>query len=202
MGKKGIEFVAHPAAFRPSRYLKITEEFKVQMPLLTRADVEKAGMRLVETDKPYPLLDGAVLFLGEIERKAEFEKGMPNAFYEEDGKEIKDDLEDDSAIVANVKGKGLVILSGCAHAGIVNTINHAKKETGVNQVYAAMGGFHLTGPPLEPVIAPTVSALKDLDPTYIVPTHCTGRKAIEKIEDEMPEKFLLNMVGTRMIFSA
>ena len=201
IGRKGIEFVAHPAAFRTTRYLKITEDFKIQMPFLTRADVEKAGMTPVATDKPYLLLDGKVLFLGEVKRTAGFEKGMPNAFYEADGKEIKDDLEDDTAVVANVKGKGLVIVSGCAHSGIINTITHANNETGVDQLYVVMGGFHLTGPLLEPVIEPTVNALKDLDPTYIVPTHCTGRKAIQQIENEMPEKFLLNMVGTRMIFA-
>jgi 7,8-dihydropterin-6-yl-methyl-4-(beta-D-ribofuranosyl)aminobenzene 5'-phosphate synthase len=202
MGKKGIELVAHPAAFRTTRYLKVTEEFKIQMPYLTKEEVEKAGMTSVATDKPYLLMDGTVLFLGEIKRSSEFEKGMPNAFYEADGEEVKDDLEDDTAVVANVRGKGLVIVSGCAHAGIINTINHAMAETGVDQIYAVMGGFHLTGPLLAPVIEPTVNALKDLNPAYIVPTHCTGRMAIQQIEKEMPEKFLLNMVGTRMIFSA
>ena len=123
-------------------------------------------------------------------------------FYDDEGEEKWDPIEDDTAIVANVKGKGLVILSGCAHAGIINTVRYAKEVTGIDQVFVVMGGFHLTGKDFEPVIEPTVEALKDLSPKYVVPTHCTGRKAIMHIEKEMPEEFLLNMSGTKMVFKA
>ena len=123
-------------------------------------------------------------------------------FYDDDGEEKWDPIEDDTAIVANVKGKGLVILSGCAHAGIINTVRYAQEVTGVDSVHVVMGGFHLTGADFEPVIEPTVEALKILDPKYVVPTHCTGRKAIMLIEKEMPDKFLLNMSGTKMVFEA
>ena len=111
-------------------------------------------------------------------------------------------IPDNTAIVANVKGKGLVVLSGCAHAGIVNTVNYAREVTRNNKIFAVMGGFHLTGPDFEPIIEPTTEGLKEIDPEFVIPTHCTGRKAITHIEKEMPEKFLLNMVGTKMIFSA
>ena len=123
-------------------------------------------------------------------------------FYDDEGEEKWDPIEDDTAIVANVKGKGLVILSGCAHAGIINTVRYAQEVTGVDQLYVVMGGFHLTGKDFESTIEPTVEALKDLNPNYVVPTHCTGRKAIAHIEKEMPEKFLLNMSGTKMVFKA
>ena len=102
----------------------------------------------------------------------------------------------------NVKGKGLVILTGCAHAGIVNTVRHAVKITGVEKVCTVMGGFHLSGPFFEPIIEQTTEELKELNPLYVVPTHCTGRKAIMHIESEMPEKFILNMSGTKLTFSA
>jgi 7,8-dihydropterin-6-yl-methyl-4-(beta-D-ribofuranosyl)aminobenzene 5'-phosphate synthase len=69
-------------------------------------------------------------------------------------------------------------------------------------VFAVMGGFHLTGADFEPVIGRTTEALKAINPRYIVPTHCTGRKASMHIEREMPDKFLLNMSGTRMVFAA
>ncbi len=65
-----------------------------------------------------------------------------------------------------------------------------------------MGGFHLTGPEMAPIIEPTIQGLKDIDPTYIIPTHCTGRDAIMRIEKEMPGKFLLNMAGTKLTFAA
>jgi 7,8-dihydropterin-6-yl-methyl-4-(beta-D-ribofuranosyl)aminobenzene 5'-phosphate synthase len=157
---------------------------------------------LLETKEPYPMLDGFLLFLGEIPRKIEFEKGMPNAYYEEDGEEKWDPIDDDTAIVANVRGKGLVVLSGCAHSGIINTIGYARELTGIDKVFAVMGGFHLTGPSFAGIIEPTANALKDINPGYIVPTHCTGRNAIMYLEKEMPDKFLLNMAGTKLIFSA
>ena len=123
-------------------------------------------------------------------------------FYDDAGEEKWDPIEDDTAIVAHVKGKGLVILSGCAHAGIINTVRYAPEVTGVEPVHVVMGGFHLTGADFEPIIEPTVEALKILNPKYVVPTHCTGRKAIMHIEKEMPDKFLLNMSGTKMVFEA
>lgn len=202
IGKKGIELVLHPAAFRGSRYLKIQQGLKINFPPFTREKAEAAGTTLIETLEPYPLLDGFLLFLGEIPRKSEFEKGMPRAHYEEDGQEKWDPIEEDTAVVANVRGKGLVVLSGCAHSGIINTVRYARKLTGVDSVLAVMGGFHLTGPDFSDIIEPTTEALKDIDPDYVVPTHCTGRNAVMHIEKEMPDRFLLNMAGTRLTFSA
>jgi 7,8-dihydropterin-6-yl-methyl-4-(beta-D-ribofuranosyl)aminobenzene 5'-phosphate synthase len=147
------------------------------------------------------MLDGALLFLGEIPRRTDFEKGMLRARYEEEGREKFDPIEDDSAVVAHVKGKGLVVLSGCAHSGIVNTVAYAREITEVDEIFAIMGGFHLTGADFEPIIERTTQALKAFNPRYIVPAHCTGRKASMHIEREMPEEFLLNMSGTRMVFA-
>ena len=202
VGKNGIELVLHPEAFRKPRYVKITEDFLVNFPPFTRDTVKEAGLTLVETAEPYPLLDGEIFFLGAIPRLTDFEKGIPNMYYRQNGEEIWDDIADDTAIVANVKEKGLVILSGCAHSGIINTVNYARKVSGVNKVFAVMGGFHLNGPEMEPAVGPTVQGLKEIDPTYVVPTHCTGRSAVMRIEKEMPDNFLLNMSGTRLIFSS
>jgi 7,8-dihydropterin-6-yl-methyl-4-(beta-D-ribofuranosyl)aminobenzene 5'-phosphate synthase len=199
IGKKGIELIVHPAAFRNPRYIKTHNGSKVYFPPFIQEHVQNMGVDVVEAQEPYSFLDGSLLFLGEIPRNTEFEKGMLSTHYEEDGKEKRDGLEDDTALVAHVKGKGLVILSGCAHSGIVNTVQYARKLTGIDTVCAVMGGFHLTDPD---VIQPTTKALKAIDPEYIVPTHCTGRKAIMYMEKEMPEKFLLNMAGTKLTFSA
>lgn len=202
IGEKGIPLVLHPAAFRRHRYLKGPENIKVYFPSFTGEKVQATGVRLVETKEPYPLLDGNLLFIGEIPRKTGFEKGAAYLCYEEDGKEKRDPIEDDTAIVANIKGKGLFVLSGCAHSGIINTVRYAQELTGVNKIFGLMGGFHLTGPDFDPILEPTIEELKDVAPEYIVPTHCTGRKAIMKIEKEMPNQFLLNMAGTKLIFAA
>jgi len=201
IGKKGIELVLHPSAFRQQRYLKAPDGSKIFLPSLNREKLKTAGIIPVESKDPYSLLDGALLFLGQVPKKTDFETGDSRLCYDLQGESHQDLIEDDSAIIAHVKGKGLVILSGCAHAGIVNTVKYAQEATGVDTIYAVMGGFHLTGAVNEPAIGPTIEGLKELNPGYIVPTHCTGRKAAMLIEKEMPGKFLLNMSGTKMIFA-
>jgi len=202
VGKKNIEFVVHPAVFRSPRYRKITNDFKAYWPAFTRKMVMDAGLTLMETKEPYPLLGGSFLFLGEIPRETDFEMGMPDVYYEENGEEIFDPIEDDTAVVVHLKGKGLVVLSGCAHAGIVNTTKYAMEVTGIDKVHAIMGGFHLTGSQFEPFIEITTEALKEIDPDFVIPTHCTGRNAVNHMEKEMPSKFLLNMAGTKMTFES
>ena len=202
IGKKDLKLVLHPAAFRNPRFLKIADNRKIILPSLNRKKIENFGVTPVETKEPYALLDGAVYFLGEIPRKTDFEKGAASLCYEENGVEKQDPINDDSSLVAHLKGKGLIILSGCAHAGIINTINYAKETSGIKHVHAVMGGFHLTGAEFEAIIEPTVNNLKEINPDYIIPTHCTGRKSILAIENEMPDKFIMNMSGTKMTFAS
>ncbi|WP_300656059.1 MBL fold metallo-hydrolase [Pseudomonas sp.] len=202
VGRKDIKLVVHPAAFRHPRYIKFTEEMRINFPPFTREAVKDMGVSLLEKSGPHLLADGFILFLGEIPRTSDFERGMPNAFYEDQGEAKHDSIEDDTAIVANVKGQGLVILSGCAHSGIINTVRYAQEVTGVEKVFVVMGGFHLTGPDYASIINTTTDALKDIRPRYIVPTHCTGRNAVMHIEQEMNREFLLNMAGTKLTFSA
>jgi 7,8-dihydropterin-6-yl-methyl-4-(beta-D-ribofuranosyl)aminobenzene 5'-phosphate synthase len=201
-GKEQLQLVLHPMAFKGPRFLKIPGGLKFYFPHFKRAVPEGMGLSVCETSEPRLLLGGDVVFLGEIPRKTEFERGMPMAFFEENGVEKWDPIEDDTALVANVKGKGLVVLSGCAHSGIVNTVLYARELCGLEKVHAVMGGFHLTGPAFAETIAPTLEAFKKISPDYIIPTHCTGHTAIRRFEDEMPRQFLLNMSGTKMVFSA
>ena len=163
--------------------------------------VKKAGFKPVQTKEPYPMLGGTVLFLGDIPRRTDFEKGFPIAHRLEDGKEVPDPIEDDTSIVMNLWGKGLIILSGCAHAGIINTVQYALEVTGESRVYAIMGGFHLSGPFFEQIIDRTATELQKFDPVYVIPTHCTGRKAVMEIEKKMPAQFILNMAGTKLTFA-
>jgi len=201
IGRDGVELVLHPAAFKQQRYLKFAGNFKARFPEVTRKKIEKKGVRLRETKEPLPLLDGDVLYLGEICRQTEFEKGMPHAFFMDKGVETWDPIEEDTGIAINLKGRGLVVLTGCAHSGIVNTVNYARTVTGVNPVHVIIGGFHLAGPAFEPIVEKTIEELKKINPAYIVPTHCTGRKSVMEIEKAMPSQFILNMAGTGLTFS-
>jgi 7,8-dihydropterin-6-yl-methyl-4-(beta-D-ribofuranosyl)aminobenzene 5'-phosphate synthase len=201
IGKKGLEFVAHPVVFRSERYT-IRDDKRIDMPTPDKRELERYGFKVVETKNPYLLLGGDVLFLGEVPRKTAFEKGMTNAYFDEGGKRMIDRLEDDTALVMRLKNKGLVVLSGCAHSGIINTVEHARQVTGVEKVHVVMGGFHLTGPAFEPIIDDTLVFMSAIAPDFIVPAHCTGRKAVLAFEQAMPDKFIVNMPGTRLTFSA
>jgi len=201
IGKKDLPFVVHPSAFKSPRYLKFGEDFKINFPKLTREMIKTAGFSTVETEKPYLMLDDTILFLGEIPHTTDFEKGWPLPHCQKDGKESWDPIEDDSSIVMNLKDKGLVILSGCAHSGIINTVRHAIAVTGIDKVHAVMGGFHLAGPFFEPIIDRTTEELQKINPAYIIPAHCTGRKAMMEMEKQMPDQFILNMAGTKLTFT-
>jgi 7,8-dihydropterin-6-yl-methyl-4-(beta-D-ribofuranosyl)aminobenzene 5'-phosphate synthase len=99
--------------------------------------------------------------------------------------------------VAHVRGRGVVVLTGCGHAGIVNIVRYARQLTGVDAVHAVMGGFHLTGGLFEPIIPATVEALAELTPDVVVPAHCSGWKAATALAARLPEAFIQNTVGTR-----
>jgi len=200
VGRKGVPLAVHPAAFQESRWVEPLPGLEIIMPVITREKVRDAGFEPLESKDPVLMLDGRALFLGEIPRRTGFEKGMPNAFRRENGEKIHDPLEDDTALVMNLSDKGLVVLSGCAHSGIVNTVLYAQEVTGVDQVHVVMGGFHLSGPAMAGAVDPTVAAIKDLAPAYVVPTHCTGRRAGMAFEREMPDAFVLNMSGTTLRF--
>lgn len=200
IGKQNIPFVVHPSAFKSPRYLKFGEELKINFPKLTREMVKQAGLSVIETEKPYPMLDSTILFLGEIPHATDFEKGWSLPHCQKDDKEVWDAIEDDTSIVMNLKDKGLVIVSGCAHSGIINTVLYAKTLTGIDKIHAVMGGFHLSGPFFEPIIDRTTQELQNLHPAFVIPTHCTGRKAIMAMEKQMPDQFILNMAGTKLTF--
>ena len=147
-----------------------------------------------------------LLITGQISRHTIYEKGFPLQYKEDPtkGNLIPDPLvNDDQAIVVNIKDKGLVIISGCAHAGIINTINYAKFLTGINKIYAIVGGFHLTGGGIyEDAIESTIRELKKINPRYLVPCHCTGWKATNRIIQKLPEKFLQPSTCTTFTFNS
>jgi 7,8-dihydropterin-6-yl-methyl-4-(beta-D-ribofuranosyl)aminobenzene 5'-phosphate synthase len=111
-----------------------------------------------------------------------------------------DPFHDDQGLAVNVKDKGLVVIGGCSHAGIINTVRHLQRVAGGERVHAVLGGFHLTGSLFEPIIGPTIREMKRLGPDFVVPMHCTGWKAINQFAAEMPGQFILNTEGTTYVF--
>jgi 7,8-dihydropterin-6-yl-methyl-4-(beta-D-ribofuranosyl)aminobenzene 5'-phosphate synthase len=163
---------------------------------LNRDDLEGLGIvKVVEVKKPTPVIPGAYL-TGNIERVTEYEKGSPILIINRNGKQEKDIFPGEQSLVFNVKGKGLVVVSACAHAGIVNTVKHAQKMTGINKVHTVIGGFHLIAAP-PPKIKKTIAGIQKINPDYIVPMHCSGWEAITSFQNAMPKQFVLNMAGTK-----
>lgn len=168
---------------------------------LNREDLENLRtVKVVEVKEPTPIVPGVYL-TGNIERVTEYEKGSPILFIDREGKRENDIFPGEQSLVFNIKGKGLVVVSACAHAGIVNTVKHAQKMTGIDKVHAVIGGFHLVGAP-PPKIKATIAGIKAIHPDYIVPMHCSGWEAITSFEREMPNEFVLNMAGTKYNISA
>ncbi|MDI6858725.1 MAG: MBL fold metallo-hydrolase [Dehalococcoidia bacterium] len=171
-----------------------------ELPATSREKVSAAGFALTERREPSLLFDGALLVTGEIERVTPFEQGMPLHQALRDGEWVPDPLIlDDQALVVNVRDRGLAVITGCGHAGVVNTVMHARKITGIERVYAIIGGFHLATSPLETVVWPTIEALTAFAPEVIVPTHCTGWRAIHAIAAAFPDAFVQGSVGTRYV---
>jgi 7,8-dihydropterin-6-yl-methyl-4-(beta-D-ribofuranosyl)aminobenzene 5'-phosphate synthase len=220
---KPINVIAHPDAFL-KRWLVYPDGNRAKMPVLDEKELENNGATIhkIRNVNFLPInndsYDGAgggnsgnggngvsspLMITGQIPRETSFEKGFPLQYAEIQGKkELSHDplVNDDQAIIVNIKQKGLVVLTGCGHAGIINTINYAKKVTKINKVFAVLGGFHLTGGIYEEAIEPTIKELQKADPKYIIPCHCTGWKATNKIIEMMPEKFIQTSVGTSFNF--
>jgi 7,8-dihydropterin-6-yl-methyl-4-(beta-D-ribofuranosyl)aminobenzene 5'-phosphate synthase len=192
-----IPLVVHPGVFDAPRFFGLADGRRLLFPqTLVKEDLLKQNIDLVESTTPTPVAGGTIVVTGEVERVTSFEKGLPNASMERDGKIVNDPISDDQALVVYLKGKGLVVIAGCSHAGIINTILYAQKITGVQTVHAAVGGFHLSGPYFEKIIEQTIAEFKKLGPRFLSPMHCTGWKAINQISQAFPDEFILNSVGS------
>jgi 7,8-dihydropterin-6-yl-methyl-4-(beta-D-ribofuranosyl)aminobenzene 5'-phosphate synthase len=201
VGRAGLPVLIHPEFW--SRRRVALPAGPVELPSTSRTALEGAGFEIVEQRQPSFLLDGTLLVTGEVDRTTDFEQGHPLFEAYRDGHWQPDPLVlDDQALVANVRGKGLVVLTGCGHSGIVNILRYVRKLTGEPRIHAVIGGFHLSGPLFEKIIPPTVGALAELAPDYLVPCHCTGWRAIHALAARFPDAFIQNSVGTRFEFTA
>ncbi len=189
--------IVHPDVWTHRR-IAIPGREPYGLPVTSKSALQEAGFEIIENREPSLLLGGVLLVTGEVERTTEFEQGFPIHQADRDGEWQPDPLiPDDQSAVLNVRDKGLVVLTGCGHAGVVNIVRYARKLTGVDRVYAVIGGFHLNGPLFEPIIPATCEALAELAPEVIVPAHCTGWRATHALAATFPDAFIQNSVGTR-----
>jgi 7,8-dihydropterin-6-yl-methyl-4-(beta-D-ribofuranosyl)aminobenzene 5'-phosphate synthase len=202
LGRRNLPVVVHPE-FWTRRRLAIPGREPLETPTTSVRALEDVGFSIIEQQQPSFLLDAALLVTGEVDRTTDFERGFLIHQALRDGTWVPDPLIlDDQALIANVAGKGLVILTGCGHAGIVNICRYAQRLTGESRLHAVIGGFHLNGPLFEPIIPATLDALEQLAPDFIVPAHCTGWRAVHAIAARFPQQFIQNSVGTTFHLAA
>jgi 7,8-dihydropterin-6-yl-methyl-4-(beta-D-ribofuranosyl)aminobenzene 5'-phosphate synthase len=170
----------------------------LEIPAVSRRALEDAGFDVLEAAQPSFLLDGSVLVTGEVPRVTGYEPGFPpQQAWLGGGWEPDPLVLDDQAIIINVRDKGLIVLTGCGHAGIVNICRYARRLTGDQPLYAAMGGFHLNGPAFEPLIPRVLDDLAEMSPQVLVPAHCTGWRAQHAMARRFGEVFIPNAVGSQ-----
>jgi 7,8-dihydropterin-6-yl-methyl-4-(beta-D-ribofuranosyl)aminobenzene 5'-phosphate synthase len=197
VGRANLPVMIHPE-FWSRRRLAIPGRDPIEIPTTSRSALEGAGFDIIEERQPSFLFERSVLITGEVDRTTEFERGFPIHQALRDGEWQPDPLIlDDQALILHVAGQGLVVLTGCGHAGIVNIVRYAKKLTGVDELYAVIGGFHLVGPLFDSIVSATAEALQHLATRFIVPGHCTGWKAQHALANALPDAYLQNTVGTR-----
>ena len=202
VGRRRMPLVLHPDAWK-QRKIVFPTGVEVRMPPPSHNDLDREGWEIIEERGPSLLLEDSVLITGQVDRVTDFEKGFPLQYELTDhGYEPDPWIWEDQAVIVHLRGKGLVILSGCGHAGVVNIMRYAQALTGIDHVHAFVGGMHLTGGLFEPIIPRTIDEVAAIGPDVLVPGHCTGWKAAHLLAARLPDAYLSANVGTRYHFAA
>jgi 7,8-dihydropterin-6-yl-methyl-4-(beta-D-ribofuranosyl)aminobenzene 5'-phosphate synthase len=187
---------------------------------LDRAGLEARGIKVVLVKQPTVVI-GHAFTTGVIPRLTDFEKPPAAARLEagpmdsmcaaghfgttkveaKPGDLVADSFQGEHATVFHVKDRGLVVITSCGHAGVINSVRQAQKASGIQKVHAIIGGFHLAPAPDE-IVAKTVAAFKEINPDYVVPMHCSGVNTIMAVHMAMPKALIMPSTGTRVIFGA
>ena len=190
-----VEVLANPHIFTKriaiSRENEREEKRFVGIPY-HREYLEFSGARFILKIGFYELEEG-IFLTGEVPRNTLFEKADPRLFAKVEGKWVPDEFLDDQSLVLDTP-KGLVIVFGCAHSGIINTINHVLEKTGKEKICALLGGTHLQFLTLEQ-LEESIEAIKRLAVQHIGVSHCTGMRASMRFAQEFGDRFFFGHVG-------
>lgn len=199
LGRTNMPVLIHPHFWRRRRVL-VPGRDPHEIPTTSRRALTDAGFDVIEEGHPSFLFERSVLVTGEVARTTGYEPGFPPQQAWLGGKWEPDPLVlDDQALLVDVKDKGLLVITGCGHAGVVNICRYARRLTKDRPLHAVMGGFHLNGPTFEPLIPQVLTDLADMAPEVIVPAHCTGWRAQHAIGARFGEAFVPNSVGTSFV---
>jgi 7,8-dihydropterin-6-yl-methyl-4-(beta-D-ribofuranosyl)aminobenzene 5'-phosphate synthase len=191
--RKKVEVIAHPDIWQLKYSRRKSEPIHYIGIPYQQSELESLGASFVLSQKPVKI-DGSIMTTGEIPMAAPFEE-IDSALFVKEGSGFQpDEVMDDQALIAKTDA-GLIVILGCAHRGMINTLNHAKRLTGEEKIYAAIGGSHLISASEERLWL-TVAALRDLGVQRLGLCHCTDMKAASLLAQEFGEAFFFNKAGT------
>lgn len=195
--KKPIDVYAHEDLFLYRYRVKGDVDEYQGMPF-TQGHLERIGARFV-FNRDYTEIEAGIFLTGEVSRKTPYEKAdLQNRFVVKDGRVTADTIEDDQSMIIHTEN-GLLIVLGCAHAGIINIIHHVLEKTGGQKIFAVIGGTHI-GFSGEVQLRESIAALKTFDIQHIIPSHCTGQLAIARMKQELDDIFQFSHVGFSIDF--
>jgi len=201
LGRTGLPVLIHPHFWRQRR-IQLPGRDPLELPTTSRAALTGAGFEIIEEQQPSFLFERSVLVTGEVPRVTGYEPGFPPQQAFLDGAWQPDPLVlDDQALIMNLAGQGLVVITGCGHAGVVNIARYARRLTKDQPLHALVGGFHLGGPAFEPLIPRVLDDLSAMSPSVLVPAHCTGWRAQQAMATRFPDAYVPNSVGTSFSLS-
>ena len=196
LGTVNLPVLVHPHFWRRRRVTFPGRDYQ-EIPTTSRRALTDAGFEVIEERQPGFLFGRSVLITGEVPRTTGYEPGFPPQQAWLGGRWEPDPLVlDDQALIVDIEDKGLVVITGCGHAGIINICRYARRLTRERPLYAVIGGFHLNGPLFEPLIPRVLDELAALDPRVIVPAHCTGWRAQHAMSARFGDAYIPNTVGT------
>lgn len=187
-----VKVYSHPDIFKKSYNLRNETERYIGIPYRC-VKLESNGAQFVYNTDFIEIAPG-IMLSGEIPRKTSFEKGDKNQVIKAGDSYTKDPILDDQTLVLNTE-KGLFIILGCSHAGIINIINHIIEKTGQRHIHTIIGGTHL-GPANQEIKDKSIQALKQFDIERIGVSHCTGLEVSARLLNEFGERFFFCNVGT------
>ncbi|HID37995.1 MAG TPA: MBL fold metallo-hydrolase [Calditrichaeota bacterium] len=188
---KPVSIYCHPALLNKKYREQGGTRINIGVPW-EKTEITHAGGKIIFKTHPFEIFPN-VWFSGEIPRHSKFESSDESYRQRVLESYIHDELHDDSALILNSKN-GLIILLGCGHAGVINTVKHAMRITGQKKIYAIMGGMHLQHSQEEKIIK-IAKHLKELNLEYVIPLHCTGFKAVNHFYRLFKDRLLLFNVG-------
>lgn len=190
--KGAVDIYAHPDFFKESYKIGGEKVRYIGVPY-PRPLLEAKGATFKFSDE-FRQIESGMWLTGEVPRRTDYERGDKNQVVKSDGGYVKDDLRDDQSVVIETE-KGLFIILGCCHSGIINTLSYIVEKTGQRHIHAVIGGTHL-GPVSDEQKEKSIDALKAFDIERLGVSHCTGLKTASRLACEFGDRFFFCNVGT------